>query len=113
MSQTVVFITVGGTLHDEIWSKVPDHEECVQICRDFGFDEDIMRTDWTGSVTVEYEWIEIGNGESGTDAFLDEDLLLHIRGTYGWEEEIEKLGYTVDEVYAGSDKVCADEMQEE
>ena len=65
-------------------------------------------------ISIEYEKVEIGLGEYGTDTFLTDDVLVHIRGVMDWEEQIEKtFGYEVEIIETGNDIVEYAELEDE
>lgn len=112
MSQTAVLVRVNGNLHNEVFSSVPDYDDAIQICKDFGYEasDGSFPGDY---ILVEYEWLDIGDGESGTDTFYDDETLLHIYDSYGYEEVIEADGYNVEVVESGSYEVLYEELDEE
>lgn len=114
MSQKAVLVRINGNLVHEVFSHVLDYEDMVQICIDEGCETDNCASDY---FLVEYEWIDIGEGESGTDEYLDDETLLFIYDADGWEDIIYKqTGQYVDVVQSGSVEVlCKDiarEMEE-
>ena len=38
MSQKAVFVRINGNLHNEVLFSVPDHDEMIQVCKDFGYE---------------------------------------------------------------------------
>lgn len=111
MSQTAVMIRVNGNLFSEVYSKVPSYEDAIQICKDFGYDS--TDREYGDYILVEYEWIEIGDGESNTDYFFDDETLCHIYDAYGWENEFESHGYMVEPVETGSYEIEFNELVDE
>ena len=91
MSQRAVFITVNGNVVDEVFNSVPDYDDMVNACEDEGYEYD---EDSDYYANVEYEWIEIGEGESGSDDFFDDETLLDlykengVNGKYGEYEVV-------------------------
>ena len=111
MSQKAVFVRVDGNLIPEIFTYVPDYYDMVQICKDNDYDGTESFSDY---YLVEYEWTEIGDGESGMDDLIDDETLLHIYDAYNWEEEIyEHFGYDVMIVQTGSEDVLFDDLKED
>lgn len=76
MSQKAVFVTINGTVYEEVFSHIPDREELIQLCKDEGYTADMDNV--SDYIYVEYEWIEIGEGESNTNEFFSEEALLHM-----------------------------------
>lgn len=111
MSQRAVFIKVGGNVHEEVWTHIPDHEDFIQICKDFGLTES-NRDKWGNSVTVDYEWIEIGSGEGGADTFVSDEVLLHLYGHPDFSTILQNMGYEVEYVQSGYDLVTMDDLVE-
>lgn len=111
MSQRAIFVRVDGNLVKEVFNHVPDYDDMVRICKDEGYDEYEGYRDYA---LVEYEWIEIGEGESGMDNFIDDEILLAIYDSYGWEEHIKSLfGLEVDTVESGSEEVLLEDIRED
>lgn len=109
MSQTAVMIRVNGNLHEEVFTNVPDYDDAIQICKDFGYEE--SDGNYEGDyILVEYEWLEIGEGESGTDTFFDDETLRFIYDSYNYENIFETHGYHIDSIQTGSYEVCFDEL---
>lgn len=94
MGQRVVFINVDGEQYDEILSSVPDEEDCLSICLDVGME--------SGEHEIEYEWYEIGDGESDTDEIFTEEELLRMKREDRFEEYMEKQGYETELVQSGT-----------
>ena len=112
MSQTAVMVRVNGNLFPEVFSSVPDYDDAVQICKDFGYEK--SDADYDGDyICVEYEWVEIGDGESGIDEFFDDETLRHIYDAYRWDDELENLGYSVEIVESGSYDVDFEDLEDE
>lgn len=111
MSQTAVMIRVNGNIHKEIYSHVPEYDDAIQICKDFGYSYDDGNFDGD-YILVEYEWLDIGPGESGADEFYDEEYLLTIYDSYGYEKLIEADGYDVEVIESGSYEVGFNELEE-
>lgn len=111
MSQRAVFVRLNGNLHKEIFPSVPDYEEMIQICKDFGYEPSDGKLDGN-YIFLEYEWIEIGNGESGADFFFDDDTLLYIYNSYEWENQFLELGYEVEIIETGSEEILYTELEE-
>lgn len=111
MSQTAVMVRVNGNLFSEVFSSVPTFEDAIQICKDFGYES--TDADYDGDyINVEYEWIEIGEGESGTDSFYDDETLCHIYDQYCWDEVFEEQGYSTEIVTSGSYEVEFSDLEE-
>jgi len=110
MSQRSVFVRVAGNLYREVLNSVPDYEDAVRICRDLGYEKE--EEPWEGAyLLVEYEWLEIGAGESGEDTFYDDELLLDLYDTYGYEEIFREQGQEVEVIESGSLEVRYDELE--
>lgn len=111
MSQKAVLVRVEGNLIQEVFHSIPDYEEACQICIDNGWDgtEDTVYDYYN----IEYEWIDIGEGESAADEFIDDETLLHIYDHYGYAEIIkDSYGLDVDTVETGSIEVFHDDLEE-
>ena len=96
MSQKAVFVRINGQLLPKIFSTVPDYNDAVKLC---------IHCDplsLSRNLQLDYEWIEIGNGESGADTFYDENLLLFLYNTFGYENILRSAGDTVRTVEQGS-----------
>lgn len=94
MSQRAVFIEVDGEQYDEILSSVPDEEDCLSICLDMDMT--------SGEHEIEYEWYEIGEGESDTDEFFVEEELLEMKRKGKFEDCMGKRGYETELVQSGT-----------
>ncbi len=104
MSQTAVMVRVSGNLIPEVFCSVPDEEDAARICEDYGYD--FTEDSFTDSYLLEYEWIEIGEGESGTDEFIDDETLLAIYDAYDYEKTLKDLyGLDVETVQDGTIEV--------
>lgn len=101
MSQRAVMVRVNGNLYPEVFSNVSYYDDAIQICKDFGYEASDANYDGD-YICVEYEWIEIGDGESDTDEFFDDETLRHIYDAYGWDEVFESQGYSVEIVQSGN-----------
>lgn len=111
MSQKAVLVSINGNLVQEVFHSVPDYEEACQICLDNGWDgtEDTIYDYYN----VEYEWIDIGEGESGTDEFIDDETLLHICGHAYYEDLIkEHFGLDVEVIETGSIDVLFEDLED-
>lgn len=73
MSQKAVLVRVEGNLIPEVFNYVPNYDDAVYICKDYGYEYKDYYSDY---YMLEYEWIDIGEGESGTDEFIDDETLL-------------------------------------
>lgn len=94
MSQRAVFIKVDNEQYEEIFHSVPDEEDCLSICLDVGME--------SGEHEIEYEWYEIGNGESDTDNFFIEEELLRMKREDRFEEYMKIQGYEIDLIQSGT-----------
>lgn len=111
MSQKAVLVSINGNLVQEVFHTVPDYEDACQICLDNGWDG--TEESVYDYYNVEYEWLDIGDGESGTDEFIDDETLLHIYGHYNYEDIIkESYGLDVDTVETGSIEVFLDDLED-
>lgn len=71
MSQKAVLVSINGNLVQEVFHAVPDYEDACQICLDNGWDgTEESSYDY---YNVEYEWIDIGEGESSAYVVSDYD----------------------------------------
>lgn len=111
MSQKAVFVRINGSLHAEVFPSVPDHDEMVQICKDFGYEFSDGKYDGD-YINVEYEWVDIGDGESGTDTFLDDEALCALYDGHECEKNFESMGYNAEVVESGSDEVLYSELED-
>lgn len=112
MSQKAVLVRVNGNLVQEVFNSVPDYEEAVQICKDEGYEADDNY--FSNYYSVEYEWLDIGEGESGVNEFIDEETLLAIYDSYDYERYIyETFGLNVEVIESGSYEVDIDDLKEE
>ena len=112
MSQKAVLVRVDGNLIPEVFHAVPDYYDMCQICIDNRFDG--TEETYTDYYNVEYEWIDIGDGESGTDSFIDDETLLFIYDSYGYEDVIKKeFGLDVEVIETGSEDVLFEDLEDE
>ena len=112
MSQRAVLVRVNGNLVQEVFNYVPDYEEAVQICKDEGYEVD--NNYFSNYYSVEYEWIDIGEGESGEDEFIDDEALLHLYDSHEFEERVyEQFGLKVETVETGIIEVMLEYLKEE
>jgi len=112
MSQKAVLVRVDGNLIQEVFHSVPDYDEMCKICVDYGFDG--TEETYSDYYNVEYEWIDIGDGESGADSFIDDETLLFIYDSYGYEDVIkEHFGLDVEVIESGSEDVLFEDLEEE
>ncbi|RHV70233.1 MULTISPECIES: hypothetical protein [Clostridia] len=96
MSQKAVFVRINGQLLPKIFSTVPDYNDAVKLC---------MHCDSVSlgkNLQLDYEWIEIGDGKSGVDTFYDDNLLLFLYNTFGYEDILRSAGDAVRTVEQGS-----------
>lgn len=111
MSQTAVLVIVDGNLIPEVFCSVPDYDEAVQICKDNGYEYKDYYSDY---YLLEYEWIEIGEGESGTDEFIDDEDLLDLYDCYDYGEKIyEQFGLRVETIESGNIEVMLEDLEDE
>lgn len=82
-----------GTFY-RVLHQVKPHEECLSICSDMGIEN--------GEHEIEYEWYEIGEGESDTDEFFDEKELLRMKREDRFEEYMKIQGYEIDLIEYGT-----------
>lgn len=112
MSQRAIFVMVNGVVTNEILHHVPDREEMIQICKDMGYeacDNSIM-----DYMLVEYEWIEIGEGESDTDEIVSEETLLDIYHSGEIAETVSRMyNVEVETVEYGDEEILLEELEEE
>ena len=111
MSQTAVFVRINGNLHEEVFTHVPDHDDMIQICKDFGYESSDGSFDGD-YINIEYEWIDIGEGESGMDTFFDDESLCVLYNSYEWEKNFENIGYDAESIETGSDEVLYSELED-
>lgn len=103
MSQKAVFVRIDGNLIPEVFDSVPDYNRFVEICKEHGFIGDETPYDY---YRAEYEWINIGEGESESDHFIDDETLLAIYDSYDYARHIyEALGYNVRVVESRDEEV--------
>ena len=108
MSQSAVLVRVDGNLIPEVFSSVPDYDEAVRICKDNGYDG------YYDCYSLEYEWIDIGEGESGVDEFIDDEILLFLYNSYGYENVIyDEFGLNVEIVESGSIEVMLEDLNDD
>ena len=109
MSQKAVLVRVEGDLIPEVFNSVPDYDEAVQICKDNGYEYKNYYSDY---YMIEYEWIDIGEGEYETDEFIDEETLLLLYDLYDCEEEIYKqFGLNVESIEIGTIEVMLEDLR--
>lgn len=111
MSQKAVLVMVEGNLIPEVFYSVPDYDEAIQICKDNGYEYKDYYSDY---YMVEYQWIEIGEGESGIDEFINEEILLFLYDSYGYKKEIYKqFGLNVESIETGTIEVMLEDLRED
>ena len=111
MSQKAVLVRVENNLIPEVFYSVPDYDEAVQICKDNGYEYEDFYSDY---YMLEYEWIDIGEGESGEDEFIDDETLLFLYESYDYEEEIYKqFGLNVERIESGTIEVMLEDLRED
>lgn len=109
MSQKAVFVRVDGNLIQEVFNTVPDYDDACQICNDNGWDGTEDRS--SDYYNVEYEWIDIGEGESGLDTFIDDKTLLHIYDCPDYADLIkEQYALDVESIESGEIEVMIDDL---
>lgn len=110
MSQKAVFVRVEGDLIPEVFNYVPDYNEAVQICKDNGYEYKNYYYDY---YCLEYEWIDIGEGESGTDKFIDDEVLLHLYDSPEFEEIVySQFGLNMESIETGTIEVMLEDLRE-
>ena len=111
MSQKAVFVRVEGDLIPEVFNYVPDYDEAVQICKDNGYEYKNYYSDY---YCLEYEWIDIGDGEYETDEFIGDETLLFLYDSYDCEEEIYKqFGLNGEIIETGTIEVMLEDLRED
>lgn len=109
MSQKAILVRVEGNLVPEVFHSIPDYEEMCHICKDNGWDgtEEYI----SDSYHVEYEWLDIGEGESGLDSFIDDETLLYLYECRDFEHVLmSKYGLHVNVVESGGNAVLIDDL---
>lgn len=110
MSQKAVLVRVENNLIHEVFYSVPDYYEAVQICKDNGYEYKDFYSDY---YMLEYEWINIGEGESGEDEFIYDEALLYLYDSPEFEERVyEQFGLNVETVESGIIEVMLDDLKE-
>ena len=57
-AMVMVFVRIAGDLVQKVFRKVPDHDACVRICKEEGFDASFKWTNgWLDYINV-YHWKE-------------------------------------------------------
>ena len=111
MSQKAVLVRVEGNLITEVFYSVPDYDEAVQICKDNGYEYEDYYSDY---YLLEYEWIDIGEGESGTNEFIDYEVLLHLYDSPEFEEMVyEQFGLNIESIETGTIEVMLEDLRED
>ena len=111
MSQKAILVRVENNLIPEVFNYAPDYDEAVQICKDNGYEYKNFYSDY---YMLEYEWIDIGEGESGTDEFIDDDTLLYLYDSPEFEEMVyRQFGLNVETVETGAIEVMLEDLKEE
>ena len=111
MSQKAVLVMVEGSLIPEVFNSVPDYDEAVQICKDNGYEYKDYYSDY---YLLEYECIDIGEGEYGVDEFIDDDTLLYLYESPKFEEMVYKqFGLNVNTVEIGFIEVMLEDLRED
>lgn len=111
MSQKAVLVRVESNLIPEVFSHIPDYDEAVQICKNYGYEYKDFYSDY---YMLEYEWVEISDEESGTDEFIDDKILLLLYCFFDYEEKIYELfGLNVETVETGTIEVMLEDLKED
>ena len=111
MSQKAVLVRVEGNLIPEVFYSVPDYDEAVQICKDNGYEYEDYYSDY---YCLEYEWIDIGDGESGVDEFINDEVLLHLYCSPEFEEIVyEQFGLNIESIETGTIEVMLEDLRED
>lgn len=111
MSQKAVMIRVNSNLVQEIYHSIPDENEAVKLCKDEGYNSNDGTFDGE-YLLVEYEWLEIGEGESASDEFIDDELLLSLYDSYGYEDVIkDAFDKEVTVIESGSIEILYSELE--
>lgn len=111
MAQTAVIIIIDNEPYEEVWTSIPDREEMISIVKDI---YDIENIEEGTEFEVEYEWYEIGEGESGTDYFfIDEDIIRMYNSDIPFEDELAKRGYNTEMIQCGSETFIREDFDEE
>lgn len=111
MSQKAVFVRVEGNLISEVFHSVPDYDEAVQICKDNGYEYKDYYSDY---YILEYEWIDIGEGESGVDEFINDEVLLHLYDSPEFEDMVyEQFGLNIESIETGNIEVMLEDLRED
>ena len=111
MSQKAVLVRIEGNLIPEVFNYVPNYDDAVYICKDYGYEYKDYYSDY---YMLEYEWIDIGEGESGTDEFIDDETLLSLYESPDYAYTInEKFGLDVETVETGTIEVMLDDLRED
>lgn len=113
MSQKAVFVRIDGWLVPEVFHSVPDFMEACQICLDNGYDAEENECNF---YDVEYEWYDIGEGESGVDDFIEEEALLDMYDDQelSFETLVEqRYGLEAEYVDSGDIMVTCEDLRED
>ena len=111
MSQKAVFVRVEGNLIPEVFYSVPDYDEAVQICKVNGYEYEDYYSDY---YLLEYEWIDIGEGESGEDEFIDDVTLLYLYNSFDFEEMVySQFGLNAKSIETGTIEVMLEDLRED
>lgn len=111
MSQKAILVRIDGCLVEEVFSHVPDYNDMIQICIDNGYNGVCGHSD---HYLVEYEWISIGEGESDTNEYIQDDTLLAIYNSYDYAKQIyEMFGHDVEVVESGSKEILFEDIAKE
>ena len=109
MSQKAILVRVEGDLVPEVFHSVPDYEEMCQICTDNGWDG--TEEHISDSYHVEYEWLDIGEGESGLDSFIDDETLLNLYERRDFEHVLlSKYELHVEVIESGNEVVLIEDL---
>lgn len=95
MAQTISVLTVSNGEHDvvEVLCYAPSVEEVAGIAED---------NEMFGDIDCEFNSYNIGEGESGTDFFFDEEELKEMYVNGNFEKDIESKGYDVNRYQSGT-----------
>ena len=109
MSQTIRILEINGEIYPEIFS-YPVIDEAVNYISDAVFDGIISEAE---EYFISEEWYEIGDGESETDIFFEDSLLLSWL-TEGGEmvmfEKITEFGYNLNHIQTNFLRIDAEDI---
>ena len=110
MSQTAIFVRINGTLYEgEVFKHIVSKDEAIGLCTDVGLASD--NGDSMDTISIEYEWYEIGDGEANTDEFFDDSELFKMYKSKDFNKSVNQKGYSLEWVQDTRFGICYNDLE--